>query len=104
MLGRRLLLPLDLVSALRTLPSIAHDTSAMASHTEVLGEVAETTRTLPELRREMARVAEATAVIGTQKVRYQSFFVKGCEWHAADSDQDGAPRATAPPRARQRAR
>ena len=69
MLGRIVSLPLDLLGALRTVPSIARDTNRMAAHTEVLEEVAETTRALPELRREMARVAEATEAIGTIDAR-----------------------------------
>ena len=69
MLGRVVSLPLDLLSALRQVPGIARDTNRMAEHTEVLEEVAETTRALPELRREMQRVAEATALIATMDAR-----------------------------------
>src|SRR4051795_2526217 len=69
MLGRVVSLPLDVLSALRTVPGIARDTNRMASHTEVLDEVAQATSALPELRAEMARVAEATAIIATMDDR-----------------------------------
>ena len=64
MLGRIVSLPLDLLGALRELPSIARDTNRMAEHTEVLAEVALATQALPELQRQMAAVADATAAIG----------------------------------------
>jgi hypothetical protein len=64
MLGRVVSLPLDLLAALRQVPSIARDTNRMAEHTEVLEEVALATAALPELRQQMALVADATAAIG----------------------------------------
>src|SRR3954462_15954453 len=69
MLGRVVSLPLDLLSALRTVPGNARDTNRMVSHTEVLDEVAQATSALRETRAEMARVAEATAIIATMDAR-----------------------------------